>query len=243
MANLNDDTHYELCPTPTTATTAQPLNFKINYGVIFQTFTARIINHFGEPLGLRLVPAFCLNALQNLPAALVAAIPVVFRFDLQILAGMGARHVPVAEKRDAFHLFFRPSCVRLKPNQLPAEVKYHIMTDGVGLSWSVERPWPDPQHQRPKLSFVDDANRRANVDMLGLQRGCVRLDRGVLNLGARVAMDPNPVISIDPGIVNVVSAVDADIVGLIENAPNQAVNIIQDHSLEVKHGQFRQVIL
>ena len=193
-------------------------------------------------MGQQLERAFSYNALFQLSEELTAAIPHVIWDNLLTLALSGLDHVDPANKRAAFHMFFKPSSVRLKPHQLPGDTTYHVTTDGVGLSWTVERPWPDPQHARPQRDFVADANRNANVDMMALQRGCVRLDRGVINLAARLAIDSNPVISIDPGIVNVVTAADADIVDLINHNPNLAEPILRQHILQVKHGQFRQVM-
>jgi hypothetical protein len=46
---------------------------------------------------------------------------------------------------------------------------------------------------------VDRANHANNVDMMQIQRGCVRLDHGVANLIQRVNQANEPVIAVDPG--------------------------------------------
>jgi hypothetical protein len=119
MALFNDE-FYALCPTPSTATTAQPLYFHIDYQVLYQTIAYEIIQHYGAPLGLPLNrPRFSFNSLNALPANVQAAIPVPIWNDLLALSHLGVDGVPKPAQRASFECFFQPHKVRIRIGNLP----------------------------------------------------------------------------------------------------------------------------
>ena len=253
MAGFNQK-HYELLPTPTTATTAQTKYIPIDYRVLFQCLVPKMCDildldrlDFGNPAA---VLAHVDEIRMDLNSFLIMS------GQLEVIRAMG-RDAPVEQRRQAFDMFFRRRTFRFKDRDVE-NATYFLCSDGKGLSWSLRRPWddemgvpyvPEPWDAEmgisyvPRKSFVDDANTLENVDLSRVRRGAFRLDRGVEGLEECIAgLDPQvePVIGVDPGIANVVTVVNADIVGMVNQNPDNRRQIFRHHVLQVSHGTMRQ---
>jgi hypothetical protein len=122
MANFTN-TFFALCPSPSTAVTAQPKYFHIDFRVIYQTIVEEIIQHYAQIAGLENIQRsrYNWNAWTRLPGELVGdngIIPQPIQHDLLALALLlGINHNPSVnpvDQRDIFHMFFNPRRVGIK---------------------------------------------------------------------------------------------------------------------------------
>ena len=114
-----------------------------------------------------------------------------------------------------------------------------VTMDGKGASITLWRPW-NRAIGRLQNGFIDEGNQLENVDIGAIPRGVVVLDQGVEGLLNAIG-GVGQVVAVDPGIVDIVFAVDADVVGMICQNLQQCHQILRNHALQVSHGEMRQI--
>ncbi|ORY48338.1 hypothetical protein BCR33DRAFT_848342 [Rhizoclosmatium globosum] len=274
MALLGSEAYFPLAPLPTNATTAQAVFCGIDYRVLCQYFMPRLRDLLG-PLA---VPLPQPPGGVNFPPSLVAA---AAHFQHIIVPALGIISPPNgvgrynghggtrAEHRGIIGLFFRVESVRWSRHlRNDVDSSYYLQTDGRSFSWTlntrqafVQNNLAANANRVPHKSWTDDANslpQNYNYNQFMINgRGMVRVDHHINNMGIvnqiqAGILDPHNVISVDPGIRNVVTCVNSDIQLQINNAAVAPVpvpppahppsrQIIHDHVVQVSHGHMRQI--